>query len=96
MKVYYDVRTGEWTKDLDTSWLAPELYFEIKCSPDDNQYHEYKTDKGNVTFSSKTQEDFERQFKELDKNSKYVIRESWSVPKDIYEQGLKYFHLSED
>lgn len=89
--IYYDMRTNEWVKNLDTGWLAPELYYEIHESPDEKQYHSFMTKDGVVTFSSSNDEEFRREYDKISK--KVVYRKSWSVPKQIYEGGIKYFHL---
>lgn len=92
--IYYDMRTHEWTKDLDTDWLAPELYYEITVSLDEKQYHSFMTRDGIVTFSSVDNADFEKQYNKIE--SKVIYRKSWALPKEYYERGLKYFGIKED
>lgn len=93
MQIYYDIRINEWVTDLDVAWLAPELYFEIKESPDDKQYHEFMTDQGLVSFSSTDNNDFQSQMSEIEKTKKILYRVSWSLPKAAYEEGIEYFNL---
>ena len=92
--IYYDMRTHEWTKDLDIDWLAPELYYEITVSPDEKQYHSFMTKDGIVTFSSVDNADFEEQYSKIE--DKVIYRKSWALPKDYYESGLKYFGLEDN
>ena len=42
--IYYDNRIEEWVKDLDTSILAPELYFELFATNGDYDIHEFYVD----------------------------------------------------
>lgn len=91
--IYYDMRTNEWVKDLDTSFLAPELYYEIKKSPDNKQYHSFMTKDGVVNFSSTDDRDFNQQYNKI--KDRVIYRKSWSVPADFYEGGLKYFKLAD-
>ena len=91
--IYYDMRTHEWTKDLDTNWLAPELYYEIVVSPDEKQYHSFMTKSGIVSFSSINDADFNKQYSKIE--DEVIYRKSWALPKDYYERGLKYFGLED-
>lgn len=95
MKVIYDTRTKGWVEwdENNHSYLAPELYFEIKESPDEYYYHSFYTNDGIKEFKSINEKEFFKKFNKLDKEFKIQYRTSWSLPKEQYEEGLKFFNL---
>ena len=95
MKVIFDTRIEGWVKwdENKHSYLAPELYFEIKESPDEYSYHSFYTNDGIKEFKTIGEKDFKKQYDELNKAFKIQYRISWSLPKDQYEDGLKFFGL---
>ena len=92
--IYYDMRTNEWVKNLDTGFLAPELYYEIKMSPDEKQYHSFMTRDGVVNFASTNDADFNEQYSKIE--DKVLYRKSWSIPRNVYEGGIRYFGLEDN
>lgn len=95
--IYYDIRTHEWCKDLDTTYLPPETYFEIHCSDDDLFHHEFLSEKGYYySFTTKDDKEFNEEYSRLDKEHHFLYRKSWSIPKEFYDQGLKYFNIDND
>lgn len=90
--IYYDVRTDEWVKDLDVSFLPPEFYFEIKCSNDNLFHNEFECENGVIVeFSYINNEDFKEKYEELNNAHHIIYRKSWSLPKKEFEEGLRFF-----
>ena len=93
--IYYDLRIDEWVKDLDTDYMAPELYFVIKESEDGKQHHVFDTDKGIKEIVADNDEDFREKFSQLQSSSKYVRRKEWHLPSAAFHQGCKHFGLED-
>lgn len=95
MKVIFDMRTNEWVKwdEKEHSYLAPELYFEIKESLDKYDYHTFYTNAGEKTIKTIDDEDFAEKYENLQKEYTVLYRISWAMPKKVYNGGLSYFGL---
>lgn len=94
-KIYYDRRTGEWKRNLDITYLAPEMYFEVKESEDDKDHHIFETDNGNVEFSSDPGDldSFEKVYIPLEQKNKYLRRKEWRVSKKNWNSACKLYKL---
>lgn len=95
--IYFDIRTGEWANKIDVDYLPQELYFEIRCSKDGIYHHEFLAEDGSVVeFDSKNDEEFNSKYKDLNDKHHFLCRKSWSVPVEMYQQGLKYFGIEDE
>lgn len=94
-KIYYDCRTGEWKRNLDITYLAPEMYFEVKESEDDMQHHVFETDNTLVEFATphNDQEKFKKFYDELAANNNYLRRKEWRLPSSSYKYWCRYFGI---
>ena len=80
-KIYYDAREGIWVENLDVTYLAPELYYEVKESEDDKDHHVFETDKGVVEFASDPLDSnsFFLKYNKLKSDNNYIRRKEWRV-----------------
>jgi len=95
--IIFDVRTNEWRKwrEEKDNYLAPELYFEIGESPDGKHHHIFNTNLGEKEIVA-SDDEFQEQYRDLKNQCSYVLRKKWLMPKEQFEDGLKYFGLKEE
>lgn len=94
--IIFDLRYNKLRKvELkDVAYLAPEQYYEVFESPDDNYYHEFDTNEGKITIVATDTDDFFKKMGILE-DKEYYIRTRYGIPSEKYKNGLKYFKIKE-